>query len=327
VLGGTGQIGWAVAARLVEAGWDVTVGSRGTRPAPEGIRHIRVDRSEGLAVVDGADLLVDVIAFTAGDALQALGRDVGAIVAISSASVYADGAGRTLDGATGAEEFPRLPVPIPETQRTVDPGGATYSTRKVAMERVLLEQDRIPATVVRPCAIHGPHASSLREWYFVKRALDRRSRVILPYVGESVFHTTSVPNLAELVRLAAERPGTRVLNCGDPQPPSVLAICRAVGAALGWSPGLVLLPGPPEGSIGDTPWSTPLPLEIDMRAAESDLGYRPIVTYAEAVRETVAWLVEATRDRDWREVMPTGAQRMAESFDYAAEDAFLASRV
>jgi hypothetical protein len=54
---------------------------------------------------------------------------VGALVVVSSASVYRDAAGRTLDEAA-ASGFPELPVPIPETQPTVEPGAATYSTRK-----------------------------------------------------------------------------------------------------------------------------------------------------------------------------------------------------
>ena len=43
-----------------------------------------------------------------------------------------------------------------------------------------------------------------------------RSGVVLVDSGQSGFHTTSVANLAELTRLAADRPATRVLNAGDP---------------------------------------------------------------------------------------------------------------
>src|SRR5262249_5679746 len=118
---------------------------------------VTLDRDdEGvLAVADGFDLLVDVVPFEADHAEQLLARDVGAIVAISSASVYADGQGRTLDEATGVDDFPELPVPIPETQRTVNPGDATYSTKKVQLERRLLENDwprpsRSSATSRRP---------------------------------------------------------------------------------------------------------------------------------------------------------------------------------
>jgi hypothetical protein len=45
--------------------------------------------------------------------------------------------GRTLYEAR-QNGFPEMPDPIPEIQPTVDPGPATYSTRKVALERGLL---------------------------------------------------------------------------------------------------------------------------------------------------------------------------------------------
>ena len=46
-------------------------------------------------------------------------------------------------------------------------------------------------------------------------------------------------------------------------------------------------------------------------------------SYANAVRGTIDWLVEVTRDRDWREVLPTAAEHYEKLFDYAAEDAYL----
>ena len=83
-----------------------------------------------MSVANGFDLVVDVIPFEAAHAKQLLGLDTGALIAISSASVYADDQGRTLDEAEGVDDFPELPVPIPETQATVEPGDGTYSTKK-----------------------------------------------------------------------------------------------------------------------------------------------------------------------------------------------------
>jgi nucleoside-diphosphate-sugar epimerase len=328
LLGGTGQIGRAVSRRLAEEGWSVVVASRsGSLPSglrERGVDSVRLDRDVvgelEAALGDGVELLVDIVAFTRahGEQLNRLEGRVASIVAVSSASVYADDRGRTLDEAESLETFPRFPVPICETHLTVRPSDDTYSTQKVALEQTLLAGP-LPVTILRPCAIHGPGSEQPRELYFVKRALEGRRKVVLVSNGESRFHTTSVANLAELVRLAAASPATRVLNCGDPDPPSVLEISRAISAALGHDFEEVLVPesGYERRELSN-PWAVPSPLVVDMRAAERELGYRPVTMYADAVRETCTWLVEEGAHRDW------SGTYLGRYFDYAAEDALTA---
>jgi nucleoside-diphosphate-sugar epimerase len=317
------MIGRAAARALARDGWDVVAVSR-TGELPEGLAELGVesvtaDREDDAqlrkAVGAGADVLLDTVAFGREHAEQLNGLEglVGSLVVISSASVYADDEGLALDGEE--HDFPQLPVPIPETQQAAEPGDATYSTRKAELEQALLAGP-LPSTLVRACAIHGPGAKLPRELFFVKRALDGRRRVALGWKGESRFHTTSVPNLAELIRLAALQPGDRLLNCGDPDPPTVLEICEAIGAALEHEFEPVLQPE--EGY--PNPWRVPRPIVVSMEAAERELGYRPVTTYPEAVPETCAWLVgELERGRNW------DGTYLAEMLDYTAEDAVLAS--
>jgi nucleoside-diphosphate-sugar epimerase len=328
VVGGTGNVGGAVVRALAGDDWRVTVAARNEQPAPAGMELVQLDRDEegALAVANGADLLVDVIPFEAAHAEQLLALDVGAIVAISSASVYADEQGRTLDEAKGVDDFPDFPIPIPETQPTVEPGDETYSTRKAKLERILLENDRVPAAIVRPCAIYGRGDRMAREWFFVKRALDRRPFIVLTNRGAGHFHTTASENIGELVRLIAAEPRTDAFNCGDPDPPTVLELSRAIGEAAGHRYAEVLLPDPAaRGEVGRTPWSAARPLLVDMTKAECDLGYRPATTWADALPRQVVWLLDATRDRDWREVLPRGAEYL--QFDYEAEDQLVAGLV
>jgi nucleoside-diphosphate-sugar epimerase len=334
ILGGTGQIGRAVAALLAEKGWSVAVGARGSTERPSELAALDIpletlDRSRPGELLralgsSGVDVLVDVIPFTARDAqeVNALAGHIGSVVAVSSAAVYADAAGRSLD--TQADAFPEFPVPITERQRTVEPGDTTYATRKAAMERALLAGN-LPATIVRPGAIQGPGAPIPRELFFVKRSLDDRRFVPLAYRGESRFHTTSVENLAELVWLAAERPGKRIVNCGDPNPPTVLQIGRAVSATLDADWTEVLFPGPPRGSIGDTPWTGPRPFVLDMLEAELELRYRPVVTYERSVQNICRWLLDTLGKQDWPTAFPAAVDHMSSSFDYAAEDEFLST--
>jgi nucleoside-diphosphate-sugar epimerase len=316
------MIGRAAARALAEDGWEVVAVSRsGTVPdglAELGVEAVTADREDDAelrnALGAGADVVVDTVAYTRehGEQLNGLAGLAGSLVVISSASVYADDEGRALDGES---DFPLLPVPIPETQRTAEPGDATYSTRKAELEETLLAGP-LPSTLVRACAIHGPGAKLPRELFFVKRALDQRPRVALAWNGESRFHTTSVANLAELIRLAAVQPGNRPLNCGDPDPPSTLEICEAVGTALGHEFDPVLLPE----DAYDNPWAVPRPFVVSMEAAERELGYRPVTTYPEAVRETSAWVAdELRRGRTW------DGTYLEAMLDYGAEDEALRS--
>jgi nucleoside-diphosphate-sugar epimerase len=147
--------------------------------------------------------------------------------------------------------------------------------------------------------------------------VDGRRLVALAWRGESQFHTTSVANLAELIRLAAAKPGDRALNAGDPDPPTTLGICRAIGDALGHEFEPVLLPG----EEYENPWAAEKPFVVSMTAAEQELGYRPVATYPEAVRETCAWLVgELEAGANWN------GTYLEEMLDYAAEDAVIASQ-
>jgi nucleoside-diphosphate-sugar epimerase len=301
------------------------VAGKTERSTRAGFDHVVLDRDENgaLSVANGFDLIVDVIPFEAAHAEQLLELDVGAVVAISSASVYADEQGRTLDEAQGVHDFPEFPVPIPETQPTVAPGNETYSTKKAKLERILVESGRVPAVIVRPCAIYGKGDRMGREWFFVKRALDRRPHVVLTNRGAGHFHTTASENIGELVRLIAARPRTDVFNCGDPDPPTVLEIARAIGETVGHRFEEVLLEDPAgRGEVGQTPWSAAKPLLVDMAKAERELGYQAATSWAEALPHQVRWLIEATSDRDWREVLTRGADYL--KFDYEAEDELVA---
>jgi nucleoside-diphosphate-sugar epimerase len=328
LLGGTGKTGRVLAQRLVETGWDVVVGSRGERPVSEGTEHVTLDRAdtEALrqALGDGADALVDFVAFERAHAeqLRSLAGLVRSLVVVSSASVYTDADGRGLDEIREGDDA-RFRVPLTEREPTVAAGDDTYSTRKRAIEETLLDQREIPATLVRAGAIYGPGDLNSREWYFVKRVLDGRRVVALPHRGESRFQPVSVHNLAELIRLAAERPGRRLVNGADPEAPTVKEIGRQIAAAMGHDWAEVLFAGPARDGVGDHPWGVPHPFVLDMNEAEFEVGYRPVTTYAKAVGETCEWLVSATEGKDWREVLTGAARLYPDQFDYDAEDAFV----
>src|SRR4051794_101684 len=152
VIGGSGQIGRAAVPVLLADGWDVRVLARhAPGPALDGVEAVLGDRTDGealdRALGTGVDVVVDVVAYDDRQAEPLLARRdrIGSAVVVSSAAVYVDDDGMGFE----TETFGTFPVPIPETQRTVEPGRDSYATGKVALEDAWLASD-VPTTVLRP---------------------------------------------------------------------------------------------------------------------------------------------------------------------------------
>jgi nucleoside-diphosphate-sugar epimerase len=152
--------------------------------------------------------------------------------------------------------------------------------------------------------------------------LDNRPAIMLAH-GQNIYHSTATTNIAELIAAAAQRPGTRILNSGDPQPPTALQITQYPLGLVEHSVPVLLLPGePPKPGVGDHPWLLAGSLVADLTAAERELGYRPITTYRDAATETVAWLRDHVAHTNWQQHL-THMASLKRFFDYEAEDTFL----
>lgn len=339
ILGGTGMIGRATAVRLLAAGWDVVVTGRERGHLPTEVAHaggtfVPADRHDpaqlATTVGDGADLLVDCLCFTAGDAAQllALARNATSTVMISSKGVYVDAVGHHSNSPIA----PHFEIPIAESQPTVAPGhgdhqsAAGYGANKVAAELVLLDGDA-SVTVLRPSKLHGVGAVRPREWVFVKRALDGRPVVLLAHRGAGIDHPTAAVNLAALIEVVAAKPGTRILNSADPDAPNALEISRAIARCLHHSWREVLLDDEDE-LLGRHPWDAAHPIVLDMAAA-LELGYVPVGTYAETVAAEVQWLAAGATNSIDGALLAQGldAAFFESMFDYAAEDRYLSDLV
>jgi nucleoside-diphosphate-sugar epimerase len=307
------MIGGAVARHLLAAGWRVTVTGRRRRPVPDGVDLLLADHD---TLPRGQfDLVVDCACYTAEHARQVLPlmREAGSAVMISSKAVYADADGNHVNSATS----PRFDGPVTEEQPTVPPGDMDYDSaegygpNKVAAERLLLDSGA-PVTVLRPSKVHGPGGDGpAREWWFLKRALDRRPYVLLAGGSRAIDHTSAAANIAALVACVADRPGRRVLNAADPDAPDGLTISRVIAGLAGHTREEIVRPD--DDPAGWHPWHRIPPIVLDTSAAEK-LGYRPAGDYASTVTETVEWLLRNRPVRD-----PEGW------FDYTAEDAAVRS--
>jgi len=324
-LGGTGMIGRATASRLLAAGWEVDLTGRDPARMPAELadaRFVAADRHDAgqlaAAFGEGADLLVDCIAYTAADAelLVPLARAAGSTVLISSKAVYVDAHGNH----SNSDVAPRFDGPIRETQPTMAPrvgdhrSREGYGANKVAAEQVLLASGA-PVTVLRPSKVHGVGAERPREWVFVKRVLDRRPAVYLARRGEGIDHTTAAANIAALVEVAAAKPGARILNSADPDAPSGLEIARTIARLLDHEWEEVLLDGEPADGLGAHPWDAEHPIVLDTTAA-LELGYVPAGDYEATVADEVEWLVDSARRGDLR----LDDEFFERFLDYAAED-------
>ncbi|MEJ3405254.1 NAD-dependent epimerase/dehydratase family protein [Rathayibacter sp. YIM 133350] len=351
IIGGTGQIGSAAARRLISDGWEVTLASRGIRssdtnanaPAIEGARHLLLDRDDTAALLKAArghDLVLDTVAYTPqhADQLVALGDAVGALVVISTGSVYAgtNGDELYLETAVALEEYPDYPDPLTEDLRIVPrprSGSRTahsYSPLKAEVERRLLASG-LPVSILRPGAIHGRRGGMLREWYFVKRALDRRPFALLAYDGLSRFSTSATANIAELVALSADRPARRVLNAVDEENLTAAQIGETVFRLLGHDADILTFAGPPTSEeVGASPWSVPHPIHLSMAKAKAELGYRQVVSYEDSLADDIRWSLVTVAEAEerglgWREAFPMLLSRYGGDawFPYAEEDAYV----
>lgn len=191
------------------------------------------------------------------------------------------------------------------------------------MERTLLDRASKPVVILRPCAIHGVGSTHPREWWFVKRMMDRRPFIPLAYRGESRFHTSAAKNIAALIGIVLENPRTRILNVADKTAFSLIEIGRAIAHHLHYSGRFVPVNDdgyPP--AIGATPWSVPAPFTLDNGAAIA-LGYAPFA-YDETVGPVCDWLMRTGGTSDWKSRFPVLASYPYEQFDYAAENEYLA---
>lgn len=326
IIGG-GQIGCGLARVFENAGWDSQVVSRSTPVLPV-TGHIVADRTDfkafQSAIGDGADVLIDTIAFDAPDAIQLLAFEdrVDMFIGVSSASVYCDDGGRTLDEAA-QNGFPALPEKVTEEQSTVAAGPETYSTRKIAMEESLLASNHTKTAIIRPCAIYGSGCRHPREWWFVKRLLDGRGKIPLLH-GSSRFQTSAVENIAGLILQLAENETGGVFNAPDPDSPSVQEIGQVIVDQMGKDVEFIDVDAALTSTVGRTPWSIPKHFTISDAKARC-IGYQPAGKYAGLTGPYLDWLA-AQSTAKWEDQFPQLAAYPFDLFDYQAEDQYFSDR-
>jgi nucleoside-diphosphate-sugar epimerase len=198
-IGGTGNIGAAVTALVVERGMELTLLRRGQRAAdlPANVRTIVADVADEAAVAEALgqqtfDAVVDWIAFTPADVERdiRLFRDrARQFIFISSASAYQRPVGHYL---------------ITESTPLANPYWQ-YSRDKIACEERLMRayrEEGFPVTIVRPSLTYGDTqiVLAVNSWQKSWTAVDRMRRgkkVMVPGDGSSLWVITHNSDFAQ----------------------------------------------------------------------------------------------------------------------------------
>lgn len=231
ITGGTNFVSRYVAEHFVRNGDDVTVINRGSRPQPDGVRHIRADRTGLGGALKGLhfDAVLDVTAYTEEHVVSLLNALEGFddYVLISSSAVYPE----------------TNPLPFDEAQ----PCGSNsvwgiYGENKLKAERAL--KNAAPnAYILRPPYLYGAGQNLYREpFVFDCARLDRP--FYIPRGGEMPLQFFHVRDLCRFIELLLEKhTEQKIFNVGNPDTVSVRDWVTLCYRAAGKSPEFVSVDG------------------------------------------------------------------------------------
>ena len=304
VIGGTAFIGRAVVERLAKAGHEIHVFHRGLTEAtlPDGVTEILGDRKDLFDFrkqfeAIKPDVVIDGIAMTEHHAQGTIDAFIGIAarqVVISSQDVY-----RAFARGTGWEPGPPDPVPITEDSPLRDnlyPYRDATEHRyewsgdyeKIMVERVALDEPKLPATVLRLPAVYGPGDYQHRLLGYLSRMIDDRPAIILERaMAEWRWTRAYIDNVAAAIKLAAEddRSAGRTYNLGDPYAFTEVEWVQRIGKAAGWDGKIAVVQDDrfATGMNTDQLWT------MDTSRIREELGYTEPVDIDEAMLKTVEW--------------------------------------
>jgi nucleoside-diphosphate-sugar epimerase len=337
LIGGTGFIGSFLAPELQRRGVDVAVLTRGrsTNARAGGLTPISGDRNR-LADSAGAirgfapDVVIDLVLSSGRQAramLDVVRGLASRVVALSSMDVY-----RACGVLHGLEEGPLEPVPLTETSAlrtklsTYPPeqltmlqgvyGWVDAEYDKIPVERAVLENPDMPATVLRLPMVYGPGDPLHRLWPLVTRMDDGRPAILMS-TGMAQWRAPRgfVGNVAAAIALAAtsEKAAGRIYNVGEQPSYSELEWARLVADAIGWNGEFIQLPSDQMPAHLRMPGNTDQHWSVDSTRIRTELGYTESVALESAIAQTIAW------ERANPPTVPLAV------VDYAAEDDAIAA--
>jgi nucleoside-diphosphate-sugar epimerase len=329
-IGGTGFIGQFAIPRLQEADHEVTVFHRGGTRAPAGAREIIGDRKEmgshrAAFARENFDAVIDFIVSSERDAKALIEtfRDLTKrLIALSSMDVY-----RAMGVLRKTEPGPPQELPLTEESdlRTLP----HYSLEemkgmhailpwvdedyeKITVERTLLSNHGLPATILRLPMIYGPGDYIHRFYYILKRMDDQRPAII--FADDFAAWRSPrgyVENVADAVVLATtlESAIGRTYNVCEEESFSELEWAKKIAAATGWNGKFMVVPREAAPPHLQYPGNTAQHLVASAQRIRQELGYKERIPREEGIRRTIPW-----------ERANPPLQVFFAPFDYEAED-------
>ncbi|MGB1775702.1 MAG: NAD-dependent epimerase/dehydratase family protein [Synechococcus sp.] len=293
VMGGTRFVGKPLVARLKAQGHALTLLTRGKNRVPDGVEHLKGDRSsdEGLACLKGRDF--DVIVDSSGrkldDSRRVLamtGAPTHRFVYVSSAGVYA-----------ASEQWPLTEEAVTDPQSR-HAGKAETET--------WLRAEGVPFTSFRPTYIYGPgNYNPIERWFFDRIVNDRP--IPLPGDGSTITQLGHVDDLAEAMArcIDVEAAANRIYNCSGQQGVTFKGLIQAAAIACGKDPNaLDLRSFDPSGLDPKARKAFPLRLNHFLTAitrVERELAWQPRFDLAGGLKDSYDndYALQPTQDPDF----------------------------
>jgi nucleoside-diphosphate-sugar epimerase len=190
---------------------------------------------------------------------------------------------------------------------------------KIQVEQAIMSDPELAGTVLRLPMIYGP-GDYARRFHPVLKRIDDNRRFILYEQGWAAWRAPReyVENVAAALALAVvnERSAGRIYNVAESPAYSELEWARKIALATGWMGEFMLQTNERTPAHLKPPGNTAQHWELDSTRIRRELSYREIVPLDEAIQRTI----------EWERANPPG-EFNPHPFDYAAEDAAIASRV
>jgi nucleoside-diphosphate-sugar epimerase len=321
VLGGTKFVGPYVVRQLAGLGHEVTIFHRGETETdlPPSVHHVHGDFARFADYVNALralspEVVLDMVPFREEDAgrVKAFEGVARRVVAISSQDVY-----RAFGRLWRTEPGPPDPMPLTEDsplREKLSESGLDYN--KTAVERAVMENRDLPATILRLPATFGPGDRQHRLFSYIKRMDDGRPAILLDEtVANWQWARGYVEDVAYAIMLAVtdERAAGRVYNVAYEKTFTEAEWAQHIARSIGWKGELIVLPSnqlPP--TLRNSKFDLTQQYVVDSSRIRKELGYAEVVQFDEALRRTIEW----ERANPPAKVDPN-------EFNYDAEDAVL----